>query len=85
MHEFLSLADICDQFPGEWILVADPDLDDDFEVIRGRVMCHSKDRDEVDQVAVRARLKRAAFIYTGGTEEGTELALAADDTISLWT
>ena len=75
MNEVLTLAEIADRFPSEWVLLADPELDDPFEVIRGRIVCHSKDRDEVDQEAVRLRLKSSAFLYTGEIPEGTAVIL----------
>lgn len=75
MNEVLTLAEIYERFPSEWVLIADPELDDKLEVIRGRVVCHSKDRDEVDLKAVELRLKSSAFLYTGGIPEGTAVIL----------
>lgn len=75
MSEILTLAEIHDRFPSEWILVADPELDDQLEIIRGRVVAHSKDRDEVDLEAVRRKLKASAFLYTGEIPEGTAVIL----------
>ncbi len=75
MDEILTLAEIEERYPSEWILVADPELDDQLEVIRGRVVCHSKDRDEVDQCAVKLKLKSTAFMYTGEIPDGTAVIL----------
>jgi len=50
-------------------------LDDQLEVIRGRVVCHSKDRDEVYQCALDLKLKSTAFMYTGTIPEGTAVIL----------
>jgi hypothetical protein len=65
MNEIMTLAEIEKQFDGEWVLVEDPEIDQDNEVVRGKVLFHSKNRDEVDQVAMRLRPKRSAFLYTG--------------------
>ncbi len=37
MNETLSLAEIFSRFESEWILIADPEVDDRFKIIRGRV------------------------------------------------
>lgn len=75
MNEILTLAEIHERYPSEWILVADPELNDQLEVVRGRVAAHSKDRDEVYQKAIELRLKSSAFEYTGGILEGTTVIL----------
>jgi len=75
MDEILTLAEIEDRYPSEWVLVADPELDDELRVVRGKVVCHSKDRDEVYQKDIELRLKHAAYLYTGKIPEGTAVVL----------
>ena len=61
----MPLTEIEERFDGEWILVEAPELDRSNEVVKGKVLFHSKNRDEVDAVAMRLRPKRSAFLYTG--------------------
>lgn len=75
MDELLTVDEINARYASEWILLADPDVDDKLQVRGGRVVCHSKDRDEVDRKAVELRLKRSAFLYTGEIPEGTAVVL----------
>jgi len=75
MNDVMTLAEIEDNYPSEWVLVADPKLDDELEVVRGRVVWHSKDRDEVYHKAVELRPKHSAFLYTGEIPEGTAVIL----------
>jgi hypothetical protein len=75
MDERMTLGEMLDRYPAEWILAEDPELDDELEIQRGRVVWHSKDRDEVYQKAVELRLKHTAFIYTGEIPEGTAVIL----------
>ncbi len=75
MNDVLTIAEIKSRFDGEWILVEDPELDDDLEVLRGHVVWHSKDRDEVYQKAIELRPKHSAFLYTGRMPEGTAIVL----------
>ena len=75
MEEVLTLDEINSRFDSEWVLIADPEFDDDLEVVRGRVVCHSKDRDEVDRKAIELRLKSSAFHYTGRMPENTAIVV----------
>ena len=61
----MTLQEMETEFDSEWILVGDPETNESLEVMRGTVLCHSKDRDEVYRVAVKLGLKYMAVLYTG--------------------
>ena len=71
----LSLSEIKDEFDSEWVLVGDPETDENFNVIKGAVLWHSKDRDEVYRKAREISPKYSAFLYTGKTPEGEGIIL----------
>ncbi len=71
MSELLTMQEIESRFNSEWVLVEDPLLDEQLRVLRGRVVWHSKDRDEVYQKALELRPKRPAFLYTGVIPDDT--------------
>ena len=75
MSEILSIDEIKSRFDAQWVLVEDPQLDEALQVLAGRVVFHSKDRDEVYQKAVELRLQHSAFLYTGEIPEGTAVVL----------
>jgi hypothetical protein len=75
MGEVLTLAEIETQFPDEWILVEDPETNDALEIQSGRVVCHSKNRDEVYRFAVARRPARFATLWTGTWPEDTAIIL----------
>jgi hypothetical protein len=75
MDQIMTMDEIQDQFDSEWVLVEDPEVNEALEVIRGRVVYHSKDRDEVYRKAIELRPKRAAYLYTGKMPEGTAIVL----------
>lgn len=75
MNEVLTIDEIKSQFDAEWILVEDPELSDKLEVMGGKVLCHSVDRDEVYQMGVELRPKHSAYLYTGRTPENTVIML----------
>jgi hypothetical protein len=75
MDELLTLDEIQSRFDSEWVLVEDPVLTKGLEIVRGRVVWHSRDRDEVYQKAIELRPKHAAFLYTGTMPEDMEYIL----------
>jgi hypothetical protein len=75
MADVLTIAEIEAQFIAEWVLVEDPQTNDALELQCGKVLSHSKDRDEVYREAVRLRPKRFAMLYTGTLPKDTAVVL----------
>lgn len=71
----MTIGEIKASFDSEWVLVGDPVTDDAFNVLRGEVLHHSKDRDEVYRRALELRPKRLAFLYLGRPRPGTAIAV----------
>jgi hypothetical protein len=65
MGERLSKAEIESRFESEYVLLDDPETDENLHVPGGTVACHSKDEDEVFRKAAELPSKRVAFLYTG--------------------
>jgi hypothetical protein len=75
MADVLTVPEIQARFAGEWILVGDPQTDDQLQVQGGRVLYHSSDRDEVYRQAVALRPQRFAVLYTGTMPPDTAIVL----------
>jgi len=75
MSDVLTVGEMESQFQSEWVLVEDPETDDSLHVRRGRVICHSKDRDEVYRKAIELKPKRFAMLYTGTLPKDTAIIL----------
>ena len=75
MDEVLSIEEIRSRFDGEWVLVGDPELTDMNEVLRGKVLCHSEDRDEVYDKAVELRPRSSALLCFARVPEDTVIVL----------
>ena len=75
MNENLSIAEIESRFDGEWVLLEDPQVNQQMEILGGKVLAHSKDRDEVYQKAVELRPKHSAFLYLGTMPENTAIVV----------
>src|SRR5207248_721496 len=73
MSDVLTLTEIQTRFADEWVLVDEPQTDSVAGVQGGKVLAHSKDRDEVYRQAVALRPRRFAVIYTGVMPADTEI------------
>jgi hypothetical protein len=69
MVEILSIDQMKTQFAEEWILVEDPQTDEALEVLSGKVLYHSRDRDEFDSKVLEFKPKRFAVLYLGEPPE----------------
>ncbi len=65
MTETLSIDEIESRYPDEWILIGEPQMNNALAVLRGTVLWHSPNRDEVYQKAIELRPKHIAFHYSG--------------------
>lgn len=75
MANEMTLEEMESEFDSEWVLVGEPVTDEALNILQGRVLHHSKDRDEVYRKAVSLRPKRSAIVYTGRIPEGTAVVL----------
>lgn len=75
MDDVLTITQIEAQFESEWVLVEDPQTNEALEVKSGKVLWHSKDREEVYRKAVELRPKRFAMLYTGRMPKDTAIVL----------
>ena len=62
MDQLLTIAEIHEQFQSEWVLLENPQTNEQLEVQGGLVRWHSKDRDEVYRKAIELRPKWFAMI-----------------------
>lgn len=75
MGEIMMLDDIQARFESEWVLLEDPETTDELGIKSGRVLWHSKDRDEVYRKARELRPKHSAILYTGVMAEDAAVIL----------
>lgn len=75
MSEVMSLGEIETRFKSEWVLLEDPDTTKSLEVKSGKVLWHSKDRDELYRKARELQPKHSAILYTGKLPEKTVVVL----------
>jgi hypothetical protein len=75
MSELLTVSQIQSKFDREWVLLEDPQIDDKLQILGGKVVFHSKDRDEVDRKALELRPRHSAFLYTGSMLDDTAIVL----------
>ena len=72
----MSYAEIEKRFDAEWVLLENPETTKLIEVKRGKLLWHSKDRDEVYRKAIELHPQHSAILYTGPiVPKGTAIIL----------
>ncbi len=69
MNEVLTRAEMEARFNGEWVLIADPERDENRDVRGGRVVFHGKDREAMYDFDASLQLREAAYFYLGPMPE----------------
>ena len=64
-EEILTLEEIQQQYPHQWVLIVEPEVDKYLNVIRGKVLAHSPDRDQAYSQFPLGNGKPVAIEYTG--------------------
>jgi hypothetical protein len=75
VSEILTTQEIQARYDGEWVLIGDPEVDSSLNVQRGRVLWHSKNRDEVYRQARILKPKHCAFLFVGRLPKDAEVVL----------
>jgi len=74
--EILTIEEICSRYPREWVLIADTESDEQWNPIRGEVLAHSPDRDEIDKALIKLEnVKSIVIEYTGSIPENYAVLL----------
>ncbi len=75
MSDVLTLTEIQERFHSEWVLVEDPVTTEVLEVQGGKVLFHSKNREEVYRRAMQLAPRHCAILFTGTLPAGTVVVL----------
>ena len=65
----LSLAEIHQNYPNQWVLVIEPQLDDDLNIIDGEVAYHTSDKEDLYNHLHLSGEYSFALEYTGDDSE----------------
>jgi hypothetical protein len=77
MSELLTMEEIETRYAPDWVLIGEPQTDEKLNVLGGKVLFHSPDRDEVYRKAQELRPGRFAVEYLGTWPEDMALVLRA--------
>jgi hypothetical protein len=65
MNAILTFREIKGRYPGEWVLLGNPEMDADLNVTAGRVLAHSASREEIYRQLLQAEARSVAIEYAG--------------------
>ena len=71
----LTLEEIINKYPNEWILIAYTELDENLNVVRGKVLANSKNCDDIYDLLLSTKDISVATQYTGEIPENIVMVL----------
>lgn len=72
-NTILSLEEIREQYPNQWVLVVNPELDDNLEIIRGEVIANCPTKEELFKQLHLSKDRSSAIEYTGTYDDNLVL------------
>ncbi len=75
VNEVLTVEEIQSRFDSEWVLLDELVTDEANHVQSGRVLAHSRNRDEVDRCLLELRPRHYAAWFTGRMPEDAAIVL----------
>lgn len=78
MDQVLNMNEIEDQFDSEWVLLAEPETDEQLNVLSGKVLYHCPDRIRFDRETLKLDLGTGgefAVLYIGQPSAEMEYVL----------
>ena len=73
----MTLEEIKQQYPNQWVLIEFTQLDDELRVVDGKVIAHSPSRNEIEKELSTLRNERIAVEFTGDGDTGETYWIAA--------
>jgi len=71
----MKWEDIKKAFKDQWVLIEVEKVDESFNVVEGKVLAHSKDKNEVYQKLLQTRPKEFSIEYTGVIPEDLAIVM----------
>lgn len=75
--EILTLAEMTNQYPDRWLLIGQPEVDENHNIIRGQVLAYSPDQYEIYNALSLFDVKSIAIEYTGAIAEDLAVLMSA--------
>ena len=69
MSEIMTFEEIKHHYDGQWVLIAYSETDEDLKVVKGQVIAHSANKEEIYQALESAGEQPMAIEYMGQVPE----------------
>lgn len=69
MSKIMTFEEIEQNYDGQWVLIAYTETDEDLQVVKGKVIAHSANKEDVYQALAEAGEQPLAIEYMGSVPE----------------
>ena len=75
MNQQLTMEEIENIYKSEWVLIENPETDENLKIRSGIILWHSKDRDELYRKARELKPLHSAVVFTGSIQKESVIVL----------
>ena len=75
MSDILTFTEIKERFDSEWVLIENPETDEGLNIKQGKILWHSKNRDEVYRKAREIHPAHSAILFVGQLPDDVAIIL----------
>ena len=75
MSKIMTFEEIKQSYDGEWVLIAYTETDEDLQEIKGKVVAHSANKEDIYQALESAKEQAITIEYMGSVPEDLALIL----------
>jgi hypothetical protein len=75
----MKWKEIIKRFKDEWVLIEANEVDENFNLVDGEVVVHSRDKSEIYEQAARMKIKSLYIEYTGRIPDDLAVVLICED------
>jgi hypothetical protein len=75
MCEILDYEEIKQRYNGQWVIIADHEIDEDLEVLAGEILAHSSNETEIYQMLFLTSGKNVSIEYIGAVPDNIAFML----------
>lgn len=81
-NKIITLAEIIQKYPNEWVLIAYTELDENLNIIEGKVLANSRERHHIYDQLLSTKDLSVGIKSTGKIPENIGMILSKNDRIS---
>jgi hypothetical protein len=74
-QDLLNYTEIKKRYNNQWVLIVDPVYDKTNKIVKGKILFHGENRENLDKVMLKSKGKKIAIRYLGKLDKNLSVIL----------